>query len=241
MDWSRWTRSPEKVRAALKEQPDNSVVTSKPLKIYVPKRFMEKQLAQVAAEIYIVGIFAMVVDDTYYGVSTVNAMMRIKPTSIATGKFVHESYLEFQFDPGSVVIANTLLIKNDVLVYKIFDEIVAKGHTPWYVGYEDLAKLFASAEKHAGVKLKNSHAILEMFAAAVARDSVERSNYFRHVVKDQFDYVNKPPTIIPLRSVSYGTTNTTAKLLGSYWDDGLTSALVNPSTKTERIEELLRR
>jgi hypothetical protein len=58
MDWSRWTRSPEKVRAALKEQPDNSVVTSKPLKIYVPKRFMEKQLAQVAAEIYIVGIFA---------------------------------------------------------------------------------------------------------------------------------------------------------------------------------------
>lgn len=241
MDWSRWKREPSKVHAALTELPDGSVVTSKRCAIYIPKRFEEKQLAVIGAETYIVGIFAIVIDDKSYGVSTANAMMRIHPSIISTVKFGEDSYLEFAFEPGSVVIGNTSLIKSDILVYKIFDEIIAKGHIPWYVEYEDLAKLFDSADHHAGVNLGRSHSILEMFAAAIARDSVDRSKYYRHTVRGQDDIVTRPPTIIPLRSVTYGATNTTAKLLGSYWADGLTSALVNPSEKTERIEELLRR
>lgn len=241
MDWSRWTRAPEKIRGALTKLADNSVVTSKGCKIYIPKRFVEKQLAKIEAETYIVGIFAIVVDDKYYGVSTTNAMLRIKPSTISTVKFGEDSYLEFAFEPGAVVIADTQLIKSDSLVYKIFDEIIAKGRVPWYVGYEDLANLFATAERHAGVKLSGSHAILEMFAAAIARDSKERSLYYRHTVESQDAPRVRPPAIIPLRSVSYGATNTTSKLLGSYFDDGLNSALVNPSEKTERIEELLRR
>jgi hypothetical protein len=242
MDRSRWIRSPEKIRATLTKLADNSVVTSKGCKIYIPKRFAEKQLATIAAETYIVGIFAIVVEDKYYGVSTTNAMMRITPSGgISTVKFDGDSYLEFAFEPGSVVIADTQLIRSDTLVYKIFDEIIAKGHIPWYVGYEDLAKLFSTAARHAGVNLSGSHAILEMFAAAIARDSQDRSRYYRHTVQSQDDQNVRPPTIIPLRSVGHGATNTTAKLLGSYFDDGLTSALVNPSQKTERIEELLRR
>lgn len=241
MDGSRWKRDPSKVHQSLTESKDGSVVTSRKCCIYIPKRFVEKQLAVIAAEIYIVGIFAIVVDDAYYGVSTANAMMRIQPTTISTVKFDEESYLEFAFEPGSVVIANTQLIKTDTLVYKIFDEIIAKGRVPWYIGYEDLAKLFSSAGHFAGVDLTGSHAILEMFAAAIARDATDRSKYYRHTVSKQDDAIKRPPVIIPLRSVTYGATNTTAKLLGSYWSDGLTSALVNPSEKVEHIEELLRR
>ena len=241
MDWTRWKREPSKVLAALAEQPDGSVVTSRGCKIYIPGRFVEKQLASIAAETYIVGIYAIVVDDKYYGVSTANAMMRITPSTISTVKFNDDSYLEFSFEPGSVVIADTMLIKADTLVYKIFDEIIAKGHVPWYIGYEDLATLFDSADYHAGVRLGNSHAVLEMFAAAIARDPEQRAKYYRHSIQAQDDPVVRPPIVIPLRSVTYGATNTTAKLLGSYWADGLTSALVNPAEKTERIEALLRR
>ena len=80
----------------------------------------------------------------------------------------------------------------------------------------------------------------QMFAAAITRDSANRAKYYRHTLSD-LPSEDRPPTFIPLRSVTYGATNTTAKLMGSYWNDGLTSALVNPSEKTERIEQLLRR
>lgn len=241
MDYSKWKRDPNKVKSILSVQSDGSVVTSKSCVIYIPKQFEEKQLANISADVYIVGIFAMVVDNEYFSISLTNAMMGISPTSISTVKFDEDSYLEFYFAPGSVVFTNIKLIRDDSLVYKIFDQIVAKGHVPWYLGYEDMAKLFSSADKFAGVDFNKSHSILEMFAAAIARDTKDRSQYYRHSVKSAVAAAREPPTFIPLRSIVLGTTNTTSKLLGSYWDDGLTSALVNPSEKTEKIEELLRR
>lgn len=241
MDWTRWKREPEQAHKALTVLKDGSIMTTRGCKIYVPERFVEKQLAVIGAETYIVGIFAIVVDDKYYGVSTTNAMMRVTPTTISTVKFDQDSYLELTFDPGSVVFATNLLIKSDTLVYYIFDEFIAKGRIPWYIGYEDLATLFESADRHAGVSLGANHSILEMFAAAVARNGQNRSKYYRHSIESQEDPVKRPPAFIPLRSITYGATNTTSKLMGSYWNDGLTSALVNPSEKQERIEELLRR
>lgn len=241
MTLTTWTRDAGKVQAALTLQADKSAVTSKPLKLYVPERYVEKKLVKIGSEIYVVGIFALVVEDKYYAVSTTNAMMRIKPTTISTVKFEEDSYLEFAFEPGSVVFATTELIRTDTLVYYIFDEFIAKGRVPWYIEYEDLAKLFLSSDKHAGVRLGGQHAILEMFAAAIARDPNQRSRYYRQSLSDKAGANEPPPKFIPLRSIVDGATNTTSRLLGSYWNDGLNSALIHPSDKTERVEELLRR
>lgn len=241
MDPSRWKRDPKKVHASLELQPKGSITTARGCTIYIPERFIEKQLAEISNEIYIVGIFAIVVDDKYYGVSTTNAMMRITPTSVRTVKFDDSSYLEFYFEPGSTVIATNELVMQPTLVYRIFDEIIARGKAPWYLDYNDLSKLFMSSDRHAGVKFSSSHAILEMFAAAIARSSDDKTKYYRHEIKTQDDVSAKPPVVIALRDITHGATNTTAKLLGSYWNDGLTSALANPSEKVEAIEELLRR
>lgn len=241
MDRSRWTRNPAKVHAALVEQPDRSILATRDVRIFIPARFVEKQLADIAAEIYTVGIFAMVVDDKYYAVSTVNAMVRLKPTTISTVKFDGDSYLEFRFPAGSTVIADTNLIRTDSLVFKIFSEIIAKGRVPWYLDYEDLAKLFDTAESHANVRFGAVHSVLEMFVAAIARDPANRAQYYRLV----YDEVNGVPTVkpdyIPFVSITYGATNTTSRLLGSYFDQGMVSALNNPSEKNEHIEQLLRR
>ena len=240
MDPSVWKRDASKVKDALVVQPDGSVLTSKPIKIYVPERYTEKGLAEVGSDVFIVGIYAMVVDDKYYAVSRINAMMRIKPTTIATVKFDGTPYLEFSFDPGSVVIATTSLIKSDTLVYNIFNYFISNGAIPWFLGYEDVATLFESADHHAGVRLGRSHTIMEMFAAAIARDPQQRTRYIRHTLDDSSDKPNIPVAFIALRNISLGATNTTARLQGSHWSDGLNSALVNPSTSVERVEQLLR-
>lgn len=240
MDPSAWKRDASKVKAALVRQPDGSVLTTRPVKIYVPERYVEKNLAEIGSETFIVGIYAMVVDDAYYAVSKINAMMRIKPTTISTVKFDGTSYLEFYFEPGSVVIATTSLIKSDILVYHIFNYFISNGSVPWFLEYEDVATLFDSADYHAGFGLARSHSILEMFAAAIARDPQQRTKYYRHAVGDGTDKPKAPVAYIALRNISLGATNTTARLQGSYWSDGLTSALANPSTKRERVEQLLR-
>lgn len=237
----QWKRDAEKVHAALYKSDQGQILTRRACKILIPERYTEKGLATIGADIFIVGIFAIVIDDTVYGVSKTNAMMQIKPSIISTVKFDGDHYLQFDFEPGSVVIETTQLVKDDSLVYRIFDEHISKGKIPWYLDYQkDLGGLFDSSGYHAGLDFGANHVILEMIAAAITRDAKNPVTYYRHLLKDESDLKKKEPVVIPLRSVTYGATNTTSKLVGSYYADGLTAALVNPADKVEKIESLLR-
>lgn len=235
------TRNPAAVHACLRELPDGRLVTTKGCKIYVPVRYNERGLASIGVETHVVGIYAIVVEDKFYGVCNVNAMQRIEPTS--TIKVVHndEEYNEFYFEPGSTVVSSVQLVKTDTLVFKIYDEIISKGRVPWYLGYADLGKIFDTAPYHAGAKIGHNHEVTELLISMIARDETDRTKYYRQTVQSMADVLKKPPAYIPLRSVTYAATNTTSKLAGSYFKDGLTSALVSPTDRTEPIEEILRR
>jgi hypothetical protein len=236
-----YVRDPARVQAALAVMPDKSVVAKQPLKIVVPSRFQEKQLATLGSDIYIVGIWAMIVDDKFYGISMTPAMMQIEPVATQTILMDGDEYLEFSFEKGSRVFVTTDLLKTKTLPYYIFDELLSRGNVPWYLEYEDLPHLFDQAPYHAGVSVGGNHAIFEMICAMIGRVKDDRRIHYRHAATSHDQQWKKPPAFVPFRSVIYNAPNTTAKLLGSYASDGLTSALVNPATRVERIEELLRR
>lgn len=232
-------RDASKVHADLYET-KNTLLTTKGCKIYSPRRFAERKLAVIANEIRIVGIYAISVQDRYYGVSLANAMMQIKPSSTSIVEVDGDEYYEFSFEPGSVVIPNLELVKDKTLTYHIYDEIIAKGNVPWFMSYEDLGKLFVSAKYHAGITLAANNVPLEMIAASISRTQKDRSKYFRHEIKNIDDQFKLAPFYVAFRSVIHGATNTTSKLMGAYFGDGMMSALVNPSEKVEDIETLLR-
>ena len=142
MDLSKLKRDPKRVHEALQEMPDGRLVTKKTCKIIIPSRFAECGLASVGIETNIVGIYAIIVEDIYYGVSLVNAMVRIEPSSTMKILIDDQEFYEFTFDPGSTVIPSLQLVKRDTLVYRIYDEIISKGHVPWYLGYSELGKIF---------------------------------------------------------------------------------------------------
>lgn len=241
MDWQKLVRNPEKVHANLKVLPDKRCVTAKGCKIYIPSRFESHNLAEIGIQTYIVGLAAIVVEDMYYGVFSVNAMMQIEPTSWLKVTFGGDEYYEFTFEPGATVITTTELIRNDTLVYRIYNEIFSKGHVPWYLGYSEMGKIFDTARYHAGANIGENHEVIELLVSLIARDPEDRHQYYRNVVTDKKFLLAHPPAFISLRSVTYAATNTLNKLAGSYQHEGIVSALVTPTERVERIEELLRR
>jgi hypothetical protein len=166
-------------------------------------------------------------------------MVKITPTSTIKVKFNEEEYYKFDFDAGSTVIPSLQLVQTDVLVYKIYDEIMAKGNVPWYLDYNDLGRLFDTAKYHAGANIGSNHEVTELIVSIIARNPKNRHEYYRRTVKSKEDVKKNPPAFVPLRSVVYSATNTTNKLAGSYFEAGLVSALNSPSTRTERIESIL--
>jgi len=240
MDAIPFVRDAAKVKAACHEGNDGSIIALKPVKMILPERFVEKQLAIVGADTYVVGIVALVVDDKYYAVFLGTAMFHVEPTTIATVKYHGDSYLELSFDPGARILVTQEVVQDNLITYRIYDEIISKGHMPWYMNYDDRIQLLFTANKLAGMEMLSNHAMLELNAAAISRDPTNINRFYRHAIDSYDDLIKKPPITIPLMSVSYGTTNTTSRIMGSYFEQGLNSSLVNPSTQVENIERLLR-
>lgn len=238
MDTRKLVRNPTGVLATLHDMEDNSLVTSKGCKIYVPTRFAERGLAFLGAETYIIGICAIVVEDQY-GMMLVNAMMRIDPAEINRVMVQGDEYLEFVFYPGSVVIPNLNLAKTDTLTYKIYDEIVAKARVPWYVNYFDLARIFDTAQMHAGANIGSNKEVTELLISIIARNAKRRDQFFRQSLDSEIDAINNPPYYASLKDVTLTATNALHKLGGSYFRNGTVSAINSPTERPERLEELL--
>lgn len=238
MDHRQYIHDGAKAQSYLREVEGDRLVTTRGCKIVIPVRFAERGLAYVGIDTRIVGIFAIIVEDHYYGVSLANAMMRITPSSTNKVMYDEDEYYEFTFDPGATVCPSLQLVKIDTLVYNIYDEILAKGRVPWYLSYEMMGKLFDTAKEHAGANIGQQQEVTELMVSIIARDEEDRTKYYRQVVASN---PNKLPAFIPLRSVAYAATNTLNKVAGSYARDGLISALVTPTERVERLEDLLRR
>ncbi len=239
MDITNLVRNPERIHAALVELPDGRVITKTGCKIYIPIRYAERKLAYIGNEIYILGIYAITVEDKYYGVSLLNTMIPIDPVETNKIKIDGEGFYEFVFSPGNTVFKTTHLVKTDALVYRIYDEFLAMGHIPWFIGYEELGHIFDSAKEFAGANVGTNPEVTQLIASILARDPNDRTKYYRTTVNTPEDLVANPPVYVALKSVQYSATNTTTKLGGSYFQQGVISALINPSERTEVIESLL--
>lgn len=234
------TRDAAKVISCLVKMPDSSVVCTKELQMVFPSRFLERSLAEIGVEAYVCGFHALVLDQTWYTVGNVIAMIPVNPTSSSVIKIEGVEYTVLTFAAGSVVHKSTKLLKKDTLSYRVYREFMSQGKIPVYFNYLDLGDLFKTAKKHADANVGINPAVSRLISSAISRSRDDKTVYYRRVVKSLNDIKSNPPVYVPLQSVIYSAGNTTSKLLGSHWGAGLGSALVNPTDRIERVEEVLR-
>lgn len=240
MKSSQFIRDAARVHKALEITKDRSVVALEQVKMHIPARFPQRDLAVFEDEIVTVGICAIVLQDKYYMSAMICAPIRTEPSSFNTVIVDGVEYIEMTYEPGDRVISTLDLVKIDNLLYRIYDELQAKARIPWYLSYDDQGSLFDTAPKHAGVTVGRTPTTMEIIAATINRNPTDLREYYRQIVETQEDFDSNPPTAVPLRNVSYGATNTIAKITGSRFDEGLTSAIVNPGDRVERTEMILR-
>lgn len=238
MDIFHLKRDAEYVKARLHRNESGSIVCSEPCRIQIPESYTAKNLAVIGSEVFIFGFFPIIMGDRY-AVNKTIAMMRIVPNSTEKVVIKDEPYIEFQFEAGDTVIYSTALVVTDTLTYYMYDQFIAKGNIPWFMNYFDIANMFDTADEHAGVNL-GGRAVIELIISSIARDPDDMNRLYRHILARPEDVLTKPPVTVPFRSVIWNTSDTTSKLNGAYYTEGINSALVNPSQTVELIEELLR-
>ncbi len=218
---------------------DNRLITTEDLSILVPLRFLVNELLVIGDEISIVGFFPLIIHGRF-GVCNVNSMITINPSTFNKVDVDGNKYYKFFFDKNTIVFKNTNLIKTDTTIYPLFNEIIAHGNVPWYVNYEDYGNIFSTALEYANSNIAANPSLVHILVSMQSRNRKNRSMYYRQVIKDYSDIENNPPDFIPLKSVVFSATDTVNKLAGSYFKDGVVSALANPTERTERLESILK-
>ena len=234
MDISGFKRDPNYIKKFIKVLKDGSIIFTKEARVMLPKKWMDNDLITITDPITMVGVFAILMDN-YYGVSSVTTLMSTDPDKINYDFVNDEEYIIFNYKENDRFIINSELVKRDNIPYKLFTFIFDKGKIPWYLTYTDVSQIYDSSIEFASVNFNLPHSVFEMVAGVIARNENAKNTFYRHG-----DW-SKKPVFIPLRSVQFAASNTTAKLIGAYWSEGLASALVYPSERKELIEELLRR
>jgi hypothetical protein len=216
------------------------IIALKDCRVYFPATYLNGKLGYMDDKVNVIAYFGIVVEDTYYAVSDALALMSLTPDEQNLVRIEDGEYMELSWKAGSVITENRHLVKDSGILYEVFNEIVAKGKTPWYMSITQLADLFRTAGIHAGKSIGVNKSILSIFVASRAKSMTDRRVYFRETLKTQADMSTLKPAINPLNSVSAGATNTTSSLLGSYLREGMVSTLVTPAENNEAIEDLLR-
>lgn len=215
------------------------VIAKKACTIQIPVRFTEIGLGEIGINTFTYGFFPIIFD-TVYAVMNVCAMVELNPVKLTRIKIEDVDYYEFHFDAGQVVIKASDLVKREPLMYNVFDEFVFKGKLPWYAQYEDVGKLFDTALYHAGSKVAQNLEVIEFVASMISRSKSDRTKYIRTFANNYSDVSLDKVDFVPLKSVFYSVNSTLNKIAGSYFNDGITSALVQRSAQAEKIEKIIR-
>lgn len=224
---------PDRVEQALKTAGE-SIVAVKQVSIMIPARYVQRGLALFEDEISIVGYCAFIVDGNYYATSLNPAPFKTEPSSVMERIIDDVPQLELIYEPGALVISNVNVMMVDSLPYRIFDEFIAKGRLPWFIRERDTAVLFKNSKRLCGVELGANPAIFSIVSTNIYRDAENPQTFYRQSAKIE------DPVIIPLRSTTGGGTNTMARMLGNYFEENMTGAIVYPSDRLEPGDRILR-
>lgn len=232
-------RDAGKVYGALHDLPGKPVLAKEKLRIIFPVRFAEIKLAVIGEESYVYGLFAIAVGDRY-AVCNLNAYVELGRASISKAVYNGEEYYEYNYEPGDIVIRTKEIMARSNLIFTSIDEFIFKGKLPWYVDYEDVGKLYETAEKFSGTKAKINPSVMEFLAAYIARKKDDRTKFIREGATSKKDFTLDKLSWVPLRSVFWSAPGTVNKIAGAYYADGVVSALVTKNQKVETVEGILR-
>lgn len=214
-----------------------TTLTTENIKVLVPTRYLDKKLCIITNSVKVLSVYMVIDNKNNYGIVSAPIMQDITPVNISNVSLDGVPYIELEFNKGDVFIPNNNLIMSDTFMYDIFDEFYIKGNVPSFLDYMDVRNLMLETKKYANSNIGNNPLIFELFTSIISRDPKNKKVYYRNMKSR----TNKTrPTYVGLSNIYYSYDNTGAKLIGGYFGEGITTAIVEPETRSSDVSNILR-
>lgn len=205
----------------------------KKLEVFLPKRF-DQYGTDITDCVECIGIFHMVIDDTIKKGYFLPAMIIMEPSEVGSANIDKVAYHKFTFVKGDKFMRTNDTIMNHELAFICFLEFIFLGNRPSFMDYNFSALMFETIQDVCGINFGVDRTIFEIIISHLQRQPDNLTAYFRS------SNMKGDSVAIPLRAVSQAAMSTSSKMVGSYFNDSINSALVNHSEEVSPIENLLR-
>lgn len=234
-------RDDKHIKSLLSETKDGRLIALKDIDIVFPEDYLTAKLAKMDEKFQLLGVFAFVdLEAKKYAVFSIPARVYANISEMFTFKNQDEVQRVLHYTRGDTILETMDVMAEEQLSYYIYHHFTALGRVPWFMNYDDILKIYDKDSYYIGKSLINIPQVLEMIQSNIARDPKNDKFMYRDTVKNYDEVDSKMPNWVALRNISLGATDTYNKLLGSYYEDGLTSGLAEKSKKITRIEKILR-
>jgi len=218
----------------------NSIIAKTDITVMFPARYINKEMAFMGNSVKVISIVC-IIDKSNNKYAILNAPCMIELTPYMTNEVDVDGveHILLEFNKNDIFMPDVKIIKDDGLIYSIFDEFLIQGNVPWYMKYDDMSDVFKLADKYAGTKIGNNPMSMEIISSIIARDSEDKTVFFRKLAKDFSAMKKTVPSFVALMDIYYTFTSTLSKISGSYFKEGITSAIVNPEKSSNTVSEMI--
>lgn len=227
-------RNPSVIKKYLKTS-GNIVSTSTDLTVMFPSRYLDSNMAVIDNTTRVIGIFAIIDNKNNYSVVNVPTMIELSPFSVEEITVDNVKYKLLNFHKDTVFIPNNKSVVNADNIYNLFNDFFAYGRVPWFLSYLDVSNIFLESSKYLGNSIGSGILAFEVLSSIIARDPKKYTTYYR------LSNSKDNPKFIGLQDLYYSYNNTGAKLIGSYLKTGITTAILDPETKSSETTNILRK
>lgn len=205
------------------------------LEIRIPKRFEKYDLLFIENTISYLAICDLIINDTYHAGLYMCAVIESDiGDDLEVRTILGNPYVVMTLTYGDVFIHKTEVIKNQNIVYAIFEEFLIQGKPIYTINYDNIFNLFDQSKSMCDANLTVDHAILEVVFSHLYRKASDKTVQYR------FTDMTEEGVLIALKSANYATTSVNSKILGPYYNIGLNSSLITENEESFVIENLLR-
>jgi hypothetical protein len=230
--------NPMAIKSKLKKV-GNTILTSVNMSILVFGKFVEKDMTILDNVCKVIGVVAIVDENKNYAIMTVPGVYDVEPNAIGDIEIDGEHYYNLEIEKDEALISDITIVKNNSYIYKLFDVFVLNGKVPFFLGYEDMLKVFKNLPKFTGSKLGKDTLPFEIFVAMIARNEKDPTIEYRLSIKNKND-LKHIPKWVGLNNIYYSYGSTLAKIAGSYFKTGTLVATINKSSEPTKLEKILK-
>lgn len=233
LEVNKLVRSADKALSALKVVGDVTMATED-ISIIFPENFINAGLAEMSDGVSVIGIVAVIIDNTY-SVLNIPTNIRLTPSIIDNVDVDGITQVLCKFNKGDIVLKTNGVVKTTAYLYKILSFFYVKGKIPWYIGYEDASNFILESQKYTGSHIGDNFTATEIIASIISYDPKNSDNAYR---LSDFEW---SPVYKGMNNQFHAFDNTTSKLVGAYFSDGVITSIIDKSEEVSNIEEIIRK